>query len=138
MDAKFQKDMEFLKSLQSKNEAIFNCSLTQIMTDGFDKCADYDLPKIAERINDNDMFSKDFQLAIFETAREIAKNVTPWNLVGFIKDEVSVYTAKMSYTRLMIIIHNLIYLANENGFAESDIMDYAYIDEEEWAEIFNN
>lgn len=137
MNGKFQKDMELLKTLQRKNEVVFNCSITQILTDGFDKCADYDLPKIAERINDNDMFGKDFQLAIFETATEIAKNVTPWNLVGFIKDEVNVYTAKMSYARLMIIIQNLICLANENGFAKSDIMDYANIDEGEWCEIFN-
>ena len=143
MMERYRKDYEYLKKLQNENDTVFNCAITQILTDGIYRCQDYNLDKIANETDRNGYLSKDFQLAIFETAKEISLKVKPWNLLVFFKEEVPARTIKMSYDRLMTILRNVIevMLYPEDGgdhISESEIMQAAGIDEEEWQEIYGN
>lgn len=138
---KYRKDHEFLKKLQNENDVVFNCAITQILTDGVYKCHQYDIEKIVKKIDKNSHFSKDFQIAVFETAKKISLNVSPWNVLVFFKEEVPARTIKMSYERLMIITRNLLEMIiyPEDGGDHmdiSEIKDFAGIDEDEWDEIW--
>lgn len=134
---KYRKDHEFLKKLQNENDVVFNCAITQILTDGIYKCQQYDIEKIVKKIDKNSHFSKDFQIAIFETAKKISLNVSLWNILVFFKEEVPARTIKMPYERLKKILTKIIESCLYTCFLTNDeIMELADIDEDEWDEIW--
>lgn len=136
----YNKAYEFMKEIQQKNDLVFNCALSQIMTDGIDKCAEYDIEKISKSLPSNVMIGKDFQVAIFQAAKDIATNVSPWCILTYSAEEVPTTGRRMKreklYKSLRRLIEEMMY-PDDGGdhLSEKEIMEIADLDEDEWNEI---
>ena len=136
----YNKAYEFMKRIQQKNNMVFNCALSQIMTDGIDNCVEYNLDEISIKIPDDAMLGKDFQIEIFKTAKEIATNISPWNILTYFAEEVPAVGRRTSREKLYKSMQRLIekMLYPEDGgdhLSEEEIMEIADLDEDEWDEI---
>lgn len=135
------KQRDLLAKIQNKNQTVFLCALTQLLTDGIDCCADYNIAEISAEINNDSKLSKEFQLEIFQRAKEIARNVSPFNLLTFIKEEMQIsshtkITAER-YKKIAISAIEHMYYPDDGGDHRNkkEIMNIFNLDEDEWKEI---
>lgn len=140
----------FLNELKNRNEVIFNCALTQVITDGMDKCKDYDIDSIKEELDkaeakEHQMVSIDFQLEIYKTAKQISEKCTPLSVFMFYKEFVSALgiTEVNTYKKYL---QNIIALWREENITnycndeewKNHVCEELYIDEEDLEDIYKN
>lgn len=136
----YNEAYKFMKEIQQKNDLVFNCALSQIMTDGIDKCAEYNIDEISKCLPLNAMVGKDFQIAVFQAAKDIATNISPWCILTYFGEEVPAVGRRMNreklYRSMRRLIEGMMY-PDDGGdhLSEEEIMEIADIDEDEWDEI---
>lgn len=136
----YNEAYEFMKGIQQKNDLVFNCALSQIMTDGIDKCAEYNIDEMSKSLPSNAMIGKDFQIAIFHAAKDIATNVSPWCILTYFGEEVPAVGRRMNreklYKSLRRLIEEMMY-PDDGGdhLSKEEIIEIADLDDDEWDEI---
>lgn len=142
-----------LKKMMDLHGVQFNMAVTYLMDVGWNNIEEVDEVEFyADYVKEYNeikargsipMITPDFMLEMLQLAKEIAKNVSPWNLLTFAKDCMPINTGHMNLNRACTIANNLISMVlEENIYDYGDsvefrehVMDYCDMIEEEWEEI---
>lgn len=138
------KDFTQLIELKNKNDLVFNCALTQLLTDGYNTVQKYDLDKIREELNSapDGHISRDLQFEIFRYAKTITSLVTQWELYTFFKIYVSVPNVvdaeeyRRHLAEAIEIWRGESVCCYDDSAWESHVCDMLALDEEEYRSIF--
>ena len=139
---KYREEHDYLLKLKRENDLVFNLALQLIIDNGTEKCASYNIEKIAEKIPENSMFSKQLQIAMLNLAKEISSNVKPWHIYIFFKEEMETFErTKIPYNDIKsmlvkVLEHVMFPLDGGTALEKEELMEIMDIDEEEWDEIW--
>lgn len=142
-----------LKKMMDSHGVQFNMAVTYLMDIGWNNIEEVDEVEFyADYVKEYNeikakgnipMITPDFMLEMLQLAKEIAKNVSPWNLLTFAKDCMPIHTGHMNLNRACTIANNLISMVLEENFYDygdsvefrEHVMDYCDMIEKEWEEI---
>lgn len=130
----YLEDRQFLMKLKNVNDIAFNCALVYCVECGFAKLKTLDIEMMIDE--NNDFFTPEMQRVAWQMAKEIAENVSSWNLMVFFKEEIPAHGLyRVDIDRCYEIIKNMVGNIDELIPYGESVREYAGMTEDEYEEI---
>ena len=150
----YRKAKEELNKMMDNYGVQFNMAVIYLMDAGWNNIEEINEDEFMEACKKEDkeikargnhpLCTPEFKLELLQLAKQIAKIISPWNLLVFAKDCMPIYTGGMDLKRACAIADNLISMVLEENMYDYDgeeddfrehVMDYCDMVEEEWEQI---